>query len=217
MKTLEHWRPPATCLPCQYSCQQYVMTCREVTWRHRTWQSVPVQANPSENHVFQRSNLDLWPMTLTFQLIRDMVKVNLSTKFWVRMSNGSAGRALTNRHTHRRMDRQTDRREISILGLGPIGDLPVEAFCSPITYMKEFHLPPSSNLKYVDISQSFITSRVDGRGNVFGPLRLSICRSVLLSVCLWTLSQPNCLTYGHENWWRGVSGQYLGRVWYSRS
>ncbi len=45
-----------------------------------------------------------------------------------------------------------------------------------------------------------ITSRVSGQGNVFGPVR----PAVLLSVCLWTLSRPNRLTYGHENWLRGV-------------
>ena len=39
-------------------------------------------------------------MTLTFELIRDIVKVNPSTKFWVRASNGSARRVLTDKHTH---------------------------------------------------------------------------------------------------------------------
>ncbi len=52
------------------------------------------------NHVFQPGDLDLWPMTLTFELIRDIIKVNASTKFRVCMSNGSAMRALTDRQTH---------------------------------------------------------------------------------------------------------------------
>ncbi len=38
-------------------------------------------------------------MTLTFELIRDIVTVNPSTKFRVRMSNGSAVRALTDGQT----------------------------------------------------------------------------------------------------------------------
>ncbi len=38
-------------------------------------------------------------MTLTFEPIRDIIKVNASTKFRVCMSNGSAVRALTNRQT----------------------------------------------------------------------------------------------------------------------
>ncbi len=40
-------------------------------------------------------------MTLTFKLIRDIIKANASNKFWVPTSNGSVVRALTDRHTHR--------------------------------------------------------------------------------------------------------------------
>ncbi len=38
-------------------------------------------------------------MTLTFELIRDIIKVNASTKFWVSASNASTVRALTDRQT----------------------------------------------------------------------------------------------------------------------
>ncbi len=38
--------------------------------------------------------------TLTFELIQDIVKVNVCTKFWVCTSNGSAVRELTDAHTH---------------------------------------------------------------------------------------------------------------------
>ncbi len=38
-------------------------------------------------------------MTLAFELIRDIVKVNACPKFWVRMSNSSAARQLTDAHT----------------------------------------------------------------------------------------------------------------------
>ncbi len=54
----------------------------------------------SRNHVFQPGDLDLWPVTLTFQPIWVVVKVNDTCEFWVCMLNNSAGRALTNRHTH---------------------------------------------------------------------------------------------------------------------
>ncbi len=49
-------------------------------------------------------DLDLWPMTLTFELIWDMVKVNVFLKSLVRMSDGSVVRELTDAQT----DRQTD-------------------------------------------------------------------------------------------------------------
>ena len=95
---------------------RYVMTSRcDVMWRHDVrlwrhmmpynmtkWNCEPSQPTwKSENNVFQPSDLDIWPMTLTFELIRDIVKVNPSTKFWVCTSNGSARRVLTDKHTHR--------------------------------------------------------------------------------------------------------------------
>ncbi len=48
-------------------------------------------------------------MTLTFKLVRDIIKVNVPTNFRVRMSNRSTVRALNNRQTDRRTDRQTHR------------------------------------------------------------------------------------------------------------
>ncbi len=127
-------RPPATCPLCQYSCPKVVKGCQDVilsyhdvTWRHTVtsrdvmmWRHMTsgvmtnwLNANSPiwnfGNHVFQPGNLDLWPMTLTFELIWDIIKINASIKFQVCMSNGSAVRALTNRqctqthwHTHRR-------------------------------------------------------------------------------------------------------------------
>ncbi len=83
-------------------------------WRHITpgvmtnWLCVIHPAETLDITFFQPGDLDLWPMTLTFELIRDIVKVNTSTKFRVCMSNGSAVRALTNRHTHTRTDGRTD-------------------------------------------------------------------------------------------------------------
>ena len=76
----------------------------------------------SENYVFQPSDLDLSPITLTFKLIRDIVKVNFSIKFWVCTFNGSAGRALIDTHTHRRdrfhtLDRWSRREARSVVML----------------------------------------------------------------------------------------------------
>ena len=46
-------------------------------------------------------------MTLTFELIRDIIMVNTCTKYWVRRSNGLDVRELTDAHTHTHTDRQT--------------------------------------------------------------------------------------------------------------
>ncbi len=56
----------------------------------------------SGNCHFWPGDLDLWPMTLTIELIQDIIKVNPCTKFCVDMSNGSVVRVPTHRHTHRR-------------------------------------------------------------------------------------------------------------------
>ncbi len=84
-----------------------------VLWRHMTsgvmknWPCVIHPAETSKITVFQPGDLDLGPMTLTFEVIRDIIKVNASTKFRDRMSNGSAGRALTDEHTHTQTHRRT--------------------------------------------------------------------------------------------------------------
>ncbi len=43
-------------------------------------------------------------MTLTIKLIQDIVKVHPCTKYWVRRSNGSVVRALTDTHTEGQTD-----------------------------------------------------------------------------------------------------------------
>ncbi len=50
------------------------------------------------------SDRDLWPMTLIFELIRDIVKVNSSAEFWVHTSIGSSVWVLTNRRTRTHAD-----------------------------------------------------------------------------------------------------------------
>ena len=60
-----------------------------------------------ENDVFWPHDLDLWPTTLTSILVRDIINVNPCTKFRDHMSNGSAVRTLTNRHTHTHTDTHT--------------------------------------------------------------------------------------------------------------
>ncbi len=111
--------PPASCPLCQYFCWKMswcdvatswrdVVTSRDIvtSWHDVRWRLVMTECTKIwpirnfGNHVFQPGDLDLWPMTLTFELIRDIMKVNVSTTFWVSMSNGSAVRALTDRHMH---------------------------------------------------------------------------------------------------------------------
>ncbi len=53
----------------------------------------------SENHIFQPGDLDLWPITLAIQLVRDVIKVNPDTKFLVPTSSGSAVRVLADGQT----------------------------------------------------------------------------------------------------------------------
>ena len=84
---------------------------RAVTsWRHMTscdmtkWTCTGL---PIWKSVFQTSDLDLWPLTLTIELSWDFIKVNHGTKIQNRRSNGSAVRVLTNWQTHRWMDGQT--------------------------------------------------------------------------------------------------------------
>ena len=43
-------------------------------------------------------------MTLTIELVQDIIKVNPCTKYHDHISNGSAVRALTYRHTHTQTD-----------------------------------------------------------------------------------------------------------------
>ena len=128
MKTPERWRPSrvvpslSVFLPkSPPNSHSICMTSRHVwhhdvtTWRHMTEQVIPNWMCTGQliwnfkNRVFQSSDLDLWPMSLTLELIRDIVNVDLSKKFWVRMSHGSPVRALTNRQTHTQMHTQTHR------------------------------------------------------------------------------------------------------------
>ena len=137
MKTPERWRAlPRRALIVSILAQKVVKGCQYVAlWRHMTsWHCAVTSGDvttllhmtsyymtkrtctdqpiwKSENHVFQPSDLDLWPMTLTFELIRDIVKVNPSTKSGVCTFNGSAGKALTDEHTDTQKHRHTDRRD----------------------------------------------------------------------------------------------------------
>ena len=57
-------------------------------------------------NVFWPNDLDLWPMTLTFELDQDILPLDLHTEIQVCMSFRLAVRVVTHRHT----DRQTHRR-----------------------------------------------------------------------------------------------------------
>ena len=97
--------------------RRHVMTSRDIMMPRRDvvthigimyhdtqWHHVSSQLCPQETRFsvcFQPSDLDLWPMTLTYQLIQGMIMVHSSTKSGVRKSNGSGVRALTDTRTHR--------------------------------------------------------------------------------------------------------------------
>ncbi len=53
-------------------------------------------------------DLDLWPMTLSIELVWDIVQIHPSTNFRVHMSNGLAVRVFTDRRKDRQTDRRTD-------------------------------------------------------------------------------------------------------------
>ncbi len=56
------------------------------------------------------SDLDLWPMTLTFELVLDILPLDLHTEIQVCMSVRLAVRVVTHRHTDTHTDTQTHRR-----------------------------------------------------------------------------------------------------------
>ena len=77
------------------SHRDVVVLCQPAPSVMTKWTSIRKWIRNTKNHVFFNGDLDLWPMTLTFELVRDIVKVNPSAKFWVRTWNGSGVRALT--------------------------------------------------------------------------------------------------------------------------
>ncbi len=88
--------------------QDVVQRCYVIPWRHMTsWcrmigqYLVSVHSKTPWNQVFWPCDLDLWPMTLTLELIQDIIKVNPCAKFRDHMSSGPVVRVLTNRQTHR--------------------------------------------------------------------------------------------------------------------
>ena len=57
------------------------------------------------NDIFSSGELDLWPMTLTFQIDLDMIQVDLHIKFLVHTSNSSVVRLPNYRQTDTHTDR----------------------------------------------------------------------------------------------------------------
>ena len=95
MKTPEHWWPSRVVPSLSIFLPKDIKWHHDVTpWRHNydmtKWTCTGQSIWISENHIFQSSELELWAMTLSFKPIQDVVKVNLSTTFWVRTSNDSA-------------------------------------------------------------------------------------------------------------------------------
>ncbi len=85
-------------------------------WRYEFFSS-DFFSSKCENHVFQHTDLDLWPMTLGFTHDLDMVHIHHHTKFGDPRSNGSWDMNfflvtffLVFSRTDRQTDRRTDRR-----------------------------------------------------------------------------------------------------------
>ncbi len=90
------------------SCSDVIRCHDVIPWRHVTsWHHtigqdlIFVHSNQKilKMTFFWPCDLDLWPMTLTFELVREIIKVNPCVKFCDHTPNGSAVRALTDRHT----------------------------------------------------------------------------------------------------------------------
>ncbi len=69
----------------------------------------PIRMKTPKN-VFWPSDLDLWPLTLIFELDLDILPLDLHAKIQVRMSVRSARRVVTHTHTH--TDRHTHRHTV---------------------------------------------------------------------------------------------------------
>ncbi len=77
---------------------RHTLTSYDILWQDKMNRHISTHMKLTFS---QFSDLDLWPMTLPFKLIRNIVKVKPHTKFCVPMSNASAVRAFTNGQTHR--------------------------------------------------------------------------------------------------------------------
>ena len=122
---IEKWKrlsvdapPPTSCPLCQCFCRKMswckvTTSWHDVTWRFDVvaWRHVTLWSHGMTSDdvmteytkKLRKSRFSIWwpwPLALTFKLIRDIIKVNASTKFWVSTSNGSAVSALTYRQTH---------------------------------------------------------------------------------------------------------------------
>ncbi len=100
---------PASCPPCHYFCPKDLLTLI-VTSHHSsvTWHIMSKQSELHTNfHLLYASKITFfwpWPLTLSITLVQDIVQIHPSNNFCVRMSNGLAVRASTDRRTEGQMD-----------------------------------------------------------------------------------------------------------------
>ena len=84
-------------------CRTYVTWPHDImSWHHTIGDRFGISLLKSEspgNNVFEPGDLNLWPMTLTIELVWDVMKVNPCAKFHDRTPNGLAVKALTDRQT----------------------------------------------------------------------------------------------------------------------
>ncbi len=97
---LQHW---STWNPgSHWSCWPWPMTFKLDLWPWPGWPwPLTFFSDSRLKNSILMFDIDLWPMTLTFNLILAGVKVDLHAKYQDRRSNGLAVRALTNRQTNK--------------------------------------------------------------------------------------------------------------------
>ena len=96
MKTPERLRPSCIVPSLSLFLAKDVNWCHDVTWHYVTWESEPALVNPIENPKINLATLtfDLW-LSNRFQILSRSNSLPNGC-----MSNGSAERVLTDRHTH---------------------------------------------------------------------------------------------------------------------
>ena len=83
--------------------RRHIIKSHDVMMPHHrpsVWYQSTQIRKPWKKWFFGPGDLDLWLMTLTIELVREVIKVNPCAKFHDHMPNGSALRVLTDKQAH---------------------------------------------------------------------------------------------------------------------
>ncbi len=88
-------------MPPHHECRDLILWCHVTAWCYTIGLSlVSIYSNQKTREKgFWPGDLDIWPITLTSELIQDIPKANPCTRFHDHNSNSSVMRGLTDRHT----------------------------------------------------------------------------------------------------------------------